>query len=526
PQAVEHGVKRDEPNEEVSPDRHVKSPALGAPSEADAERRESPEEVGHEEEPDEASEGETLPGGDVKSPALGAPSEADTERTESPEEVREEETQDEASEGEASPDTDGGISPLGAPSEADTERSESPEEAGHERRHEDRGDGVARNRDVDEAAEKPSPEMEAGKPEYPSVAVAFSSSPSADTRAPRETGTALVPPRKTDGPARKQTAEGLPPHSAGHKEDSAAVVASPLQGLFFNVDRAASAGSSDTPLNREGIIFNPTVIDQLIAAIAAQVENRDGSAPLFLPSICPACKVEIVTYAPIHLPDIGEGREFERARQQLNYLQARHTPQDFPEESRDNAEPSRPRAPVDGMSRTAGVASFIRVESAQSPSTPATAQSQSSTLESSSVLEPPEARDLPQDLQQTVTAVQTRAGDSRESTSSENRRKRPKELRGLSTDTRNTQAVVLQEGGLSRVSSSLKASRPTKHEIAPSADDPKPPGVHRSRLEAGEEEGVFVVMFACFPEGKGDTSLMVANLEVRVSSEMPTPVTA
>ncbi|KEP66407.1 UNVERIFIED_CONTAM: hypothetical protein HHA_258910 [Hammondia hammondi] len=312
-----------------------------------------------------------------------------------------------------------------------------------------------------------------------------------------------------------------------------------------------------TAISKEGININPSAFDQLMAAIVAKIDSRDRSEPLFLPSICPACKVDIVTYAPIQMPE-PDVDSFERARDQLTYLQRQRVPQ--------GVQPARGRS-EQGEDRAATAMESTTVD--EQPTDQTTDEEEAATLPTSSSSEQAtdvrDAKDhdvpgnapvvLPKITSAFLEALHVAEGNkthtSEEATkrkaavvnpdtapeaedlssffSPVNRRRRPKEFRSLSRERDGTSAYVrnvnqtVPETYIASIG--LSATPPLKREeITQGTDDVAARSVYRSRLDAGDEEGTFAVLFACYRPDEDVEPLLMANLEVRVANEMPLPV--
>ncbi|EPT29392.1 hypothetical protein TGME49_258910 [Toxoplasma gondii ME49] len=307
-------------------------------------------------------------------------------------------------------------------------------------------------------------------------------------------------------------------------------------------------------ISKEGININPSAFDQLMAAIVAKIDSRDRSEPLFLPSICPACKVDIVTYAPIQMPE-PDVDSFERARDQLTYLQRQRVP--------NGVQPARGRR-EQGEDRAATVMASMTVEEELTDQT--TNEKEAATLpKSSSSEQATEVHDgedhdvagnapvvLPKITSAFLEALHVAEGNktqtSEEATkrkaavvnpdtapetedlsslfSPVNRRRRPKEFRSLSRERDGT--AYVRNGNQTvpetyiKGSIRLSATPPLKREeITQGTDDIAAPSVYRSRLDAGDEEGTFAVLFACYRPYEDVEPLLMASLEVRVANEMP-----
>ncbi|PFH37912.1 hypothetical protein BESB_002530 [Besnoitia besnoiti] len=301
-------------------------------------------------------------------------------------------------------------------------------------------------------------------------------------------------------------------------------------------------------ITKEGISFSPSVFDQFMAAIVAQMERRDRSEPLFLPSICPACKVDIVTYAPIQMPEL-ETEDFGRARDQLNHLQRYRVPQGThfagtrQGEVQEMEEATRAQQPA--ADAVADAEGSIEVENAgdddvAAAATPIAPMPVAARRQS----HPEEGEDDPEAdaAKRKAAVVNLEAAAEKDEISAifapVNRRKRPKEFRSLAKEfdakgessasgesrDRTQDAIVVGEVPVS-------ASHPVKRDSVAVATEyvSPPPSVYRSRLDAGEEEGTFAVMFACYhPENDAEEpeALLMANIEVRVANEMPIPVSS
>ncbi|CBZ52967.1 conserved hypothetical protein [Neospora caninum Liverpool] len=306
-------------------------------------------------------------------------------------------------------------------------------------------------------------------------------------------------------------------------------------------------------ISKEGININASAFDQLMAAIVAKIDSRDRSEPLFLPSICPACKVDIVTYAPIQMPD-PDVESFEKARDQLTHLQRQRVPQGGQaarggngqeyEKEATKVSPTVEEEPTDenteegetvtppqsnSASKAAkansgevqGIAGDVPVvvpritsaflEALHAAESKKTHAAETATKRQAAVVTPEAAVETEDDLSYLSSPV--------------NRRKRPKGFRalfhkhdGTAPYSINRGASTVQETYFSE-NIRLSATHPRKRdEVTRGTDKVMEPSVYRSRLDAGEDEGAFVVMFACYhPDDESVEPLLMANLEVRVS---------